>query len=371
MKITDLTEEFFTQEQYIQEVTNLFVAIGENYTILSESTITEAGVWDVIKRSAGGIWKTVGTANDAINKLGQMAQNTKPVQAFDKKADEIIANIQGKLPDKTVEIIKKYRTWGINNPRKQTLIIAMLGAVSALAFGPAGGAGIAGVLRFGNELLKGEKASTAIGRSAKSAALGFGAGQLFSGLGELFGAFDPQTVPGIQNISYIRNIININGRLLSLEVHFPSELAPRIQALWNSAATSFRDGDIEKAIQTTTRIRAALADYQSPEFLNSVYQNNASLRQAALKAAETTKQSFDVIGSLLQGALSSQGAGKPPSTAASASTTPAPSTAASTQSAASSGRPAPAELKQILAIRKQYPQLSMQQATSLYNKRKR
>jgi hypothetical protein len=393
MKIYDLTESFITEEQQLQELTNLFIAIGENHVILSESTINEAGVWDTIKKTAGGIWRGVKTANDAVNKLGQMAQNTKPVQNFDRKADEIIATIKNKLPTNVVSTIEKYKTWGLNNPKKQTVILAMLGASAALALGPAGGAGVAGVLRFGNELLKGEKASTAIGKSAKGALIGFGAGALFSELGELFGKFDPQTVPGVENISYIRNLANINGRLMALEIYFPDELTPRIQLLWRFAVDALSRGDSDTAYTTIERIRSAVTEFQNPEFLNQIYANNDALRKKALAASETTKATFNAIGSLLQGAITA----KTDTTTATNKKQPTPlkkpglmkqvtnkvknigtgSTTSSTPAAQSTQagtqprqQPAtnttPSE-KDIRSILQKYPQLSREQARKLYN----
>jgi hypothetical protein len=167
MKIYDLTENFITEEQQLQELTNLFIAIGENHVLLSTTNINEISAWDAVKNTAGGIWRGVKTVDDAINKLGRIAQDTKPVQHFDNKSEIILNDLKNKISEDNLNRLRNYRIWAIKNPIKQSIILSIIAAVATLSMGAVGGISINFLLNFSDQLLKKEKVSTAIGQGTK------------------------------------------------------------------------------------------------------------------------------------------------------------------------------------------------------------
>lgn len=193
---------------YIKETSTLFQALALRESILAEGRLDEAGIWDAVKGTVGGVMRGVKSANDAVDRLGRLAQRTKPVEAFDTKIDEVVAVIKQKIGDKSPKVVaavEKYATWAKENPIKQSLILAALTAIAALAGGPGAAAAAGFILRTANEYMKGEKASTAVGKGVKGAALGYGAaavaGALVKPLADIFSGIElsrvPYSVPGV------------------------------------------------------------------------------------------------------------------------------------------------------------------------------
>jgi hypothetical protein len=148
-------------------------------------------------------------ANEIINKLGAKLQDTAPVKSFDAKFEKLKADINKKFPDsKLLDGISNLAIWVEQNPGKSAAVIGVLTAIAALAGGPVGGAIAGQVLRGAQELLKGEKLSTAIGKGVKTAALGFIAGKAFEMLGNWMAGFREQSIPfgsadaGLEDISW-------------------------------------------------------------------------------------------------------------------------------------------------------------------------
>jgi hypothetical protein len=124
-----------------------------------------------------------GAAKDKIsdvwfNKFGGMLQSSGPVKAFDAQYDKLVSSIAKKYPEIAAKV-KKYQAWAKENPNLQKFLLAIVGSVAA-ALGVAAAGGIAagalaigtgtaiavGIVNIADRLLKGEKASTAIGRGA-------------------------------------------------------------------------------------------------------------------------------------------------------------------------------------------------------------
>ena len=116
-------------------------------------------------------------ANEIINKIGRWMQDTAPVKAFDSKFEQLKAKISEKNP-KLEKQLTSLGAWAKENPGKTAAVIGVLTALGAVVGGPAGGAIAGQVLRGATELLKGEKLSTAIGKGAKTAAIGYALGKL-------------------------------------------------------------------------------------------------------------------------------------------------------------------------------------------------
>ena len=109
--------------------------------------------------------------NNKINELGRAAKETGPVKNIDAKFAELKTKI-GEKDSKVVSAVKAVSDWAKENPGKATLAVAVLTTAAAMTTGPFGGA-VAGFLaRATKDLLQGEDLSTAVGKSAKTAAIG-------------------------------------------------------------------------------------------------------------------------------------------------------------------------------------------------------
>ena len=118
-----------------------------------------------------------------INELGKMAAEAGPIKNADAKFEELKKKI-GSSDSKVAAGIKKVSDWAKANPGKASLAVGILTAVAAFAAGPAGGAAAGFLLRSTTGLLKGEKLSTAVGKSIKTAAYGALAGAAFQYLSQ-------------------------------------------------------------------------------------------------------------------------------------------------------------------------------------------
>jgi len=138
--------------------------------------------------ASGGNRTAVGKAKDAageisdkikdawFNKLGGALQQSGPVKSFDAKYEEIKNKIAAENPDLATSLAK-YKQFADDNPKLQKFLMMIAASIAgALGLAVAGGAaaGIAAtglgvgagvaIVNIADRLLKGEKASTAIGR---------------------------------------------------------------------------------------------------------------------------------------------------------------------------------------------------------------
>ena len=200
----DLTE---TQRVYLGRWEKELWPLLEEFKQVSEANLTADEIQSIFKGAetqsiASGDNKTalgkVGSAAGAvaklpvdlakkvdakINELGRMAQNAGPVKNMDQKFDELKKKIEAENSDsKIVQGIKKVSDWAKENPGKASIAVGILTTVAAFAGGPLGGAAAGLVLRSTKDLLQGEKLSTAVGKSVKTAAYGALAGLAIQGL---------------------------------------------------------------------------------------------------------------------------------------------------------------------------------------------
>jgi hypothetical protein len=187
-ELKPLIEASLTSDQINQlfgEVEKAATASGSNRTLLGKGKDAVGKGVDVAKQ-----------ANELINKAGRWLQNTKPVQAFDQKFEDLKRKINTKFPDsKVLDMISNMGIYAKNNPGKTAFIVGVLTAIAALAGGPIGGAIAGQVLRGSVELLKGEKLSTAIGKGVKTAVLGFLTGAIADKLGSWLSGLRAEVVP--------------------------------------------------------------------------------------------------------------------------------------------------------------------------------
>ena len=200
----DLTE---TQRVYLGRWEKELWPLLEEFKKVSEASLTADEIQAIFQGAeqrsiAGGQNKTalgkVGSAAGAIaklpvdiakkvdakiNELGRMAQNAGPIKNMDQKFEELKKKIESENSDsKIVQGIKKVSDWAKENPGKASIAVGILTTVAAFAGGPMGGAAAGLILRSTKDLLQGEKLSTAVGKSVKTAAYGALAGMAIQGL---------------------------------------------------------------------------------------------------------------------------------------------------------------------------------------------
>lgn len=219
-----------TQKIYLNRWERELWPLLEEYTKLAEAELTADQIQDIFKGAeeramASGDNKTVagkvgaGVAAAAklpvdvakkidakINELGRMAQNAGPVKNADAKFEELKKKISAENSDsKIVQGIQKVSDWAKENPGKASLAVGILTTIAAFAGGPMGGAAAGLILRSTKELLQGEKLSSAVGKSIKTAAYGAIAGWALDGIGDWleglrFDAVPYEKAPGLTTL---------------------------------------------------------------------------------------------------------------------------------------------------------------------------
>ena len=152
-------------KQLLKSIETTAGEMGQNRTMAGKAVDKAGEITDKVK----DLW---------FDKLGGALQQSGPVKAFDEKYEEIKNKIAAENP-KLAEAFGKYKQFADNNPKLQKfLLMIATSAAAALGLAVVGGAsaGIAAtglgvgaataIVQIADRLLKGEKASTAIGRGA-------------------------------------------------------------------------------------------------------------------------------------------------------------------------------------------------------------
>lgn len=169
----------FEADLTAKQITDIFTG-AEASAVASGNNRTALGKAGDIAKLPVDIMKKV---DAKINELGKMAAEAGPIKNADAKFEELKKKI-GSSDSKVAAGIKKVSDWAKANPGKASLAVGILTAVAAFAAGPAGGAAAGFLLRSTTGLLKGEKLSTAVGKSIKTAAYGALAGAAFKFLSQ-------------------------------------------------------------------------------------------------------------------------------------------------------------------------------------------
>jgi hypothetical protein len=249
--------------------------------------------------------------NDTINNVGKWLQNTKPVQAFDQKFEQLKTKVSTKFPQLEKQLTAM-GTWAKENPGKTAAIIGVLTTLASVAGGPVGGALAGQILKGTTELLKGEKLSTAIGKGAKAAALGWLTGKAVDFIGKAL--TDPimsqATEMGndIVTSNYTRTIDEIGGKFGSRFGTFSTgELFGRasdvrdIKDVYAAGVDAWKAGDYLRA-DSMFKSAAELTDALSkPEYIDAIAAtvDKAQMMQAG---AEEMKKFFGAMSTVAQGA---------------------------------------------------------------------
>ena len=294
----------------------------------AEQNLTSAGVnrsgvgqaVDVTKavgsKVGSAVGSTAGAVNDAINKLGGYLQTTAPVKYFDDQFDELKRKITAKLgaDSKTMAIVDQLGQYAKANPGKTAFVIGALTAVASFAGGPAGGAVAGQVLRGAVELLKGEKLSTAVGRGAKSAAIGGALGAGITALGDYFGNIKvvASQIPGytqLAKLDFIRQDVQVGGNnpgyffgdLRGIEI--PSQLAPKLKLLLDQVSNYIDRNDWASAGKFWNEVTAIVDNPEVRQYVKEITGNNQTLYDQAVANAANFKEVAAKISSTLRAAV--------------------------------------------------------------------
>lgn len=249
--------------------------------------------------------------NDTIDNVGKWLQNTKPVQAFDQKFEQLKTKVSTKFPQLEKQLTAM-GTWAKENPGKTAAIIGVLTTLASVAGGPVGGALAGQILKGTTELLKGEKLSTAVGKGAKAAALGWLTGKAVDFIGKAL--TDPVLAQAremgndIVTSNYSRTIDEIGGKFGNRFGSFSTgELFGRasdvrdIKDVYAAGVDAWKAGDYLRA-DSMFKSAAELTDALSkPEYIDAIAAtvDKAQMMQAS---AEEMKRFFGTMSTVAQGA---------------------------------------------------------------------
>ena len=248
-------------------------------------------------------------ANDIVNKTGRWLQDTQPVQNFDSKFEQLKGKITEKFP-KLSKNISAVGEWAKANPKKTAAVVGVLTAIASVASGPIGGAIAGQILRGASELLKGEKLSTAVGKGAKSAALGGLAGLGAEALGDMFsqGAeYVKDTLfPGAMKLRLSQQATGLGFNWIEV-IGRPKDLEP-IKSAWDAASQAWDRGDLESANKMLIRAQSLADKLSNPEYALSIVKDK-EISNTIAKTANTFVGAIDAIGAAVQGAVTASNVG--------------------------------------------------------------
>ena len=297
------------------QITGLFKGV--------ETTANASGT----NRTALGKGKDVVDAgNKMLGDAAKWLQDTAPVQAFDQKFETIKKDLRSKLGQttagkKVITSIEALGTYAKENPAKTAFAIGILTAVAALATGPLGGAIAGQVLRGANELVKGEKLSTAIGKGLKAAALGYLAGQSFKMISdEVISNIESAGMADIDNLEASMADANFSDAMSDVNADFGNDAVDQLindgkiytgqgsinGFNYNYNVTMLPD-ELDKFRELSAAVRSSGKDF-SPEWYSASakyhdymtqLQNNPAQGQrsailSAFKAASAQKDNFSI-----------------------------------------------------------------------------
>ena len=181
-----------------------------------------------------GLQQLTNKLNEVFDAQWKKIQNTQPVQDFDRLFEEKKQSLRNKLSktdkegketSKILQSVDALAEYAKKNPAKSGIIIALMTATIGLSAGTLGfgiltvtqlpiltGA-VAFFLRTGLGLLKGEKASTAVGGALKAAAVGWITGKLISSVvGPIFDNMIKVPQPAILRPDIVDRVTDSTGK---------------------------------------------------------------------------------------------------------------------------------------------------------------
>jgi hypothetical protein len=254
--------------------------------------------------------------DQTIDNIGKWLQDTKPVQAFDQKFEDLKSKIAQKFP-KVAAQAEQLGQWARDNPGKTAAIIGVLTTIAALGTGPVGAAIAGQILRGSAELLKGEKLSTAIGKGVKTAAYGFIAGKTLELIGDALSngltIVKDNMFPGAVKLSWSKFYDEVGGELGTRSASFsfkdlvgkPEDVGP-IRDLANEAADAWKAGDYQLSKTLWTQAKDAIEVLKSPDYVAAIAKT-AETRQMIQQGIEAASMATDFLAAAAQGAAQASG----------------------------------------------------------------
>ena len=252
-----------------------------------------------------------GAAKDKIsdvwfNKFGGMLQSSGPVKAFDAQYDKLVSSIAKKYPEIAAKV-KKYQAWAKENPNLQKFLLAIVGSVAA-ALGVAAAGGVAagalaigtgtaiavGIVNIADRLLKGEKASTAIGRGATTGAIaGLAAGGAAK-IGDMIKAgLTSDVIADLRGMKINKHYMDYNGTVFNAVTKEPETSA--LKNAFDSLMPKFGSGGVVDP-NAVNKFAEMMAKVASPEYQEMI----GKTREIAIAAKEAAKSSIALVTQLQQ-----------------------------------------------------------------------
>ncbi len=199
--VVSALDELLEVELRQDQINNLFPLVQK----LSDETGKNRTTVGLTKDKIGD---TVKSANEYLNKLGKLIQDTEPVQNFDAKFEKLKTDVENKLgkDSKILAGIKDLSNYAKMNPGKTAFAIGVMTALVGIGTGGSAiGIGVAATLLKGSvEVLKGEKLSTAIGKGLKTGVIAGLAAGAVNAVGDWLSGMQAEVVPyeGLEQISF-------------------------------------------------------------------------------------------------------------------------------------------------------------------------
>jgi len=210
------------------------IAVGGAMGALAAAGFPGSAAIGTAVAAIGGAEKFIALLNKKFDDAWKKLQNTKPVQDFDRmfevQKQELINKLSktdkdGKETSKILQTVDQLAKYVKQNPGKSGVVIALMTAAIGIGAGPLGlgiltvtklpilTAAVAFFLRTGLGLLKGEKASTAVGGALKAAAVGWLTGEFIrSVVGPIFDAMIKVPQPAVIQSDIINKVTDATGQ---------------------------------------------------------------------------------------------------------------------------------------------------------------
>jgi len=248
--------------------------------------------------------------NQTIDDVGKWLQDTRPVQAFDQKFDNLKNNISQKFPDLS-RAVSQLGDWAKANPGKTAAIVGILTTIAALGAGPAGGAIAGQILRGTAELLKGEKLSTAVGKGIKTAAYGALAGYTINQIGDLISggaqAVADNIFPGMQRLKMNFDVSGTGpGTFQNVTAVGRPEDIQQIRDTFNAGARAWQGQNYSQAQAMFDQARSMAKELADPDYVMQLT-SDRQLAKTVLDQAKNLVAATDAVAAGAQGAIQASG----------------------------------------------------------------
>lgn len=290
----------FEQRLDPQEIENIFSAAEKQH----------AGKKTAAGQAADLSGQTIQKINQFLDKQGSRLQETEPVKNFDQKAEQLKTQIQDKLGSDAgvIKQVDRYVDWAKQNPGKTAFVIGVLTAAAAFAGGAAGGAAVGFLLRSANELIKGESASTAVGKAAKTAAIGGLVGASLDAIGDALS-------DGLESVALEQNPDIKTAQLnyqssgtgqptvnLEAQAYGRTQDVDFIDQKFSAAIEALKAGDADAYAAEWSDLQERVAEINTLEYMSDIAQDQDQA-ETWLERTERFDEATDAIAATVQASV--------------------------------------------------------------------